>query len=425
MNRRHEPRPAHEAALRDRLSKLSAASRRLNESLDFDTVLQGALDSACALTGARYGVLTLLDDGGRVQDFLASGLTAKEAARLWANPAGGRLFEALTGSDAPLRVPDLVGYVRSRGFAGFSIPLPVGVFRFLAAPLFHRGVRVGHLFVGRRGRRRGVQPGRRGHPGHVRRPGGAGDRQRPPAPGGAAGPGRPGDADRHLPGGRGGLRHADGRAPVLQPGGAADRGQPAGPRPAAGAAPGRADLPPGRRAGGLPAGVAAGRVAARGETLRAEEIVLRVPDGRSVTVLLNATPIRSAAGVVESMVVTMQDLAAVEELERLRAEFLAMVSHELRAPLTAIKGSAATVLDSPTDLDPAVVRQFFRLIGEQADHMHGLVSDLLDVARIETGTLAVTPEPAEVACWWTGPAVPSPAPGTGTAWPSTSPRTCP
>ena len=132
-----------------------------------------------------------------------------------------------------------------------------------------------------------------------------------------------------------------------------------------------------------------------GETVRAEEIVLRVADGRSVTVLLNATPIMSEDGVVESVVVTLQDMAAVEELERLRAEFLAMVSHELRAPLTSIKGSAATVLESDIDLDPAVVRQFFRIIEEQADHLNTLVSDLLDVARIETGSLPVSAEPSE------------------------------
>ena len=45
------------AELRDRLSRLSQASLRINESLDFDTVLQGVLDSACSLTGARYGVM--------------------------------------------------------------------------------------------------------------------------------------------------------------------------------------------------------------------------------------------------------------------------------------------------------------------------------------------------------------------------------
>ena len=134
----------------------------------------------------------------------------------------------------------------------------------------------------------------------------------------------------------------------------------------------------------------------RAEAVHAEEIVLRVPGGASVTVLLNATPIMGEEGTVESVVVAMQDLAGVEELERLRAEFLAMVSHELRGPLTSIKGSAATVLESNADLDPAVMRQFFRIIGDQANRMNELVSDLLDVAGIETGTLAVSPEPAEV-----------------------------
>ena len=130
-------------------------------------------------------------------------------------------------------------------------------------------------------------------------------------------------------------------------------------------------------------------------TICAEEIVLRVPDGRSVTTLMNAAPIRSEAGTIESVVVTMQDLAPLEELERLRAEFLGMVSHELRAPLTSIKGSAAAVL-SPT-VALAEIRQFVRIIDEQADHMLGLISDLLDAGHIETGTLSVSPEPSEVA----------------------------
>ena len=98
------------------------------------------------------------------------------------------------------------------------------------------------------------------------------------------------------------------------------------------------------------------------ETVRAEEIEISVPDGRSVTVLVNATPIRSADGAVVSLVVTMQDLAPLEELERLRAEFLGMVGHELRTPLTSIKGSATTALDTEPELDPAEMREFFRII---------------------------------------------------------------
>ena len=125
--------------------------------------------------------------------------------------------------------------------------------------------------------------------------------------------------------------------------------------------------------------------------------MLSVPDGRSVTTLVNATPIRSEDGTVESVVVTMQDLAPLEELERLRSEFLGMVSHELRAPLTSIKGSTATVLGTKPGPDPAELLQFFRIIDGQADHMRGLISDLLDAGRIEAGMLSVTPAPADVA----------------------------
>ena len=132
-------------------------------------------------------------------------------------------------------------------------------------------------------------------------------------------------------------------------------------------------------------------------TVRAEEIVLEFPDGRRVTTLVNATPIRSETGEVESLIVTLQDMTPVEELERLRAQFLGMVSHELRAPLTSIKGCAATVLGTPAALDPAETVQLFRIIDEQADQMRALISDLLDATHIETGTLSVAPAPSDLA----------------------------
>ena len=139
------------------------------------------------------------------------------------------------------------------------------------------------------------------------------------------------------------------------------------------------------------------RALSTGETLRAEEIVIQVPDGRRVNTIVNATPILSEEGSVGSLVVTLQDLVPMKELGRQRAEFLSMVSQELLAPLTSIKGSAATVLEDLTRLDIAKARQFFSIIEWQADRMRGLIWDLLELAHIEAGTLFLAPEPTELA----------------------------
>ena len=396
MNRQDEPIPENEAALRERLARLSQASLRINESLDFDSVLQGVLDSARSLTGARYGVMTLLDNRGRVQDFLSSGMTGEEAERIWNTPEGLEIFERLGSISEPLRLPDLVGYVRSLGFADFSLPLPVEpASPFLASKMFHGSEHAGNIFLA--GREDGREFSREDEQTLVMFASQAAlvianarrhqDERRTRA-----------DLETLIDTSPVGVvvfdaltgatksinREARRIAASL-----ADHGQ--SPEMLL-------DVITCRRADGREISLREfplTELLSVGETLRAEEIVLQAPDGRSVTVLINSTPILSDEGTVDSMVVTIQDMSDIEDLERLRAEFLAMVSHELRAPLTSIKGSAATVLESPADPDPAVVRQFFRIIGEQADHMHSLVSDLLDVARIETGTLAVSPEPAE------------------------------
>ncbi len=134
-----------------------------------------------------------------------------------------------------------------------------------------------------------------------------------------------------------------------------------------------------------------------GETVRAEEVVVSAPGGRSVTVLVSATPVWAEDGRVETVVVTLQDLTPLEEMERLRAEFLGLVSHELRGPLTSIKGSAVNLRESLPSLDPAELLQFVRIIEAQADRMRDLIGQLLDVARIESGSLPVSPEPVAVA----------------------------
>ena len=386
------------AEMRDRLSQLSEASLRITEDLDFNSVLQRVLDSARSLTKARYGVITLNDEAGNTQDFLSSGMTADEAQALWTLPDRQSHFEYLGRIPGPLRVPDLLSHIRSLGLPELRPPVEVSEkVSFLASPISHQGDRVGNIYLAEK---EGGQEFTREDEetlvlfasqaamaitnAHRHR-----EERRARAdletlietsPVGVvvfnAVTGDPVSFNREARRIVDSLRNLD-QAPeqVLE------------------------ELTF-RRADGREVSLREFPMAellSVGETVRAEEIVLKVPDGRSVTALLNATPILSDQSTVESVVVTIQDMADVKELERLRAEFLAMVSHELRAPLTSIKGSAATVLGSTADLDPAVVRQFFRIIEDQADHMHDLVSDLLDVARIQTGTLAVSPEPTEVA----------------------------
>ena len=85
-----------------------------------------------------------------------------------------------------------------------------------------------------------------------------------------------------------------------------------------------------------------------------------------------------------------------EDLERSRAEFLAMATQELRTPLATIKGSTTALLSDP-DLDPAITTQFFRIIDQQVDYMHELLADLLDAAHLESGSLSVHPVHVNVA----------------------------
>ena len=384
------------AELRERLSRLSEASLHITEDLDLDAVLQGVLDGARSLTGARMGGVTILDDSEQLQDFITSGLTDEDHQRFVNLPGGAELFAYLSSLPGPLRLADFSAHTTALDLPEIGPPLgPVG--SFLGAPIRLRGVRAGNLYLSdKEGGGEFTQDDEETlamFASHAAMAIANARRHREEqrardyletlidtTPVGVvvfnAVTGVPVSLNREA------RRLVDG---LTDPGQTAEQ---------------LLGVLTFRRADGreislreFPLAEALGT----GETVRAEEIVISVPDGRSVSVLLNATAIRSEEGQVESLVVTLQDMTALEELDRLRAEFLGMVSHELRAPLTSIKGSAATVLGSTADLDPAVVRQFFRIIDEQADHMHGLVADLLDVARIETGTLPVTPEPAEVA----------------------------
>ena len=133
-----------------------------------------------------------------------------------------------------------------------------------------------------------------------------------------------------------------------------------------------------------------------GETIVAEKVDIEFPGGAALTALVNATPVRSEDDRVVSVIVTVQDAKPPEHTHQLGVELLGTVSQELRTPLTTIKGSAATVLGASPPLDPNETRQFLRIIDRQADYMRELINNLLDLSRIEAGTLTISPGPSEL-----------------------------
>ena len=377
----------------DRISRLSAAILRISQSLELATVLEEVVEGARALTGARSGVITTIDERGQVQDFVTSGLPPEERRMMLEWPDGPRLFEHLRDLATPLRVADLPGYLGSLGLSSN----PWGAKTLQGTPMHHRGEHLGHFFLADKedgeaftaedeeilvlfaSQAATAIANARTHL-DVERARASLEALVETSPVGVvvfdARTGRPVSFNREA------QRIVE---EIRTPGHPVEQ---------------LLEVMTFRHADGPEISLEEFPLARQLEdatTMRAEEIELSVPDGRSVRTLINVTPIHSEEGELVSVVVTMQDLGPLEELERQRSAFLAMVSHELRAPLTSIKGSTATVLGAAPPPPQAEMLQFFRIIDGQADHMRGLIANLLDAGSIEAGTLTVAPEPSSVA----------------------------
>lgn len=118
-----------------------------------------------------------------------------------------------------------------------------------------------------------------------------------------------------------------------------------------------------------------------------KSVALSLPGARTFLVhvaRLPGTPSRGA-------VLVFHDDTELRRLERLRQEFVANVSHELKTPLAIIKACVETLIDGGVD-DPAFRGRFLDRINDQSDRLHNLILDLLRLARVESETEAFTME---------------------------------
>jgi two-component system phosphate regulon sensor histidine kinase PhoR len=125
---------------------------------------------------------------------------------------------------------------------------------------------------------------------------------------------------------------------------------------------------------------------ALGEALRGVRVqrTLRLEDRSPPRVLeVNAAPLRGGGLETIGAVVVLHDVTQLHKLEGIRRQFVSNVSHELKTPLTAIRGFVETLLDAD-DIDAATRRRFLERIRLQTSRLSSLVADLLSLSRIES-----------------------------------------
>ncbi len=110
-----------------------------------------------------------------------------------------------------------------------------------------------------------------------------------------------------------------------------------------------------------------------------ERLLLHRPGGNELEARINTYQDPSGG---QRAVLVVQDVSLPRRMEKIRRDFVANVSHEMRTPLTSIKGYTETLLGDPPP-DPEIARSFLRIIQRNAEHMANIVTDLLKLARLE------------------------------------------
>ena len=379
-------------SIHSNLSRLGEACLRISGALDSATVLQEVVDSACSLTGARYGVLLTHEASGAVKDIVSSGTYPGEFDAIGQAPQGDGLLGYLDELRGPIRLSDISDHPRSVGFPAHHPHMK----NFLGMPILHGDERVGNIYLAEKSNGSDFT---------------ADDEEAivmfAAQAAAAISNARRYDEERRS---REDLQTLLNISPVGVVVFDAQTGDIVSINPEAKRIFGGLQFQRAtweeclralsyRRSDGRELSLAElplTRVLQNGETVRAEEMVVCLPDGRSVTTLVNAAPIYSERGVVRSVVVAVQDMTPLQDVERMRGEFLGLVSQELRTPLSTIKGSIVALEGAISSQQTEAVH-LVRIIEQQTDLMRNQINSLIELTHIQTGTLPIAPEPTQLA----------------------------
>jgi PAS domain S-box-containing protein len=135
----------------------------------------------------------------------------------------------------------------------------------------------------------------------------------------------------------------------------------------------------------------------RGEHTRAEELALRRPGGEVIPILLSASPIAPPGRPVEGVVVVFDDITPLKEQVRLRDEWIAIITHDLRQPLNALQLYLDHLLLVAERPEPAVIHKTLDRTRRSLSTLVRMIGDLTDMSKLETEQLRLERRPTELA----------------------------
>ncbi|WP_068773544.1 two-component system histidine kinase PnpS [Paenibacillus sp. FJAT-26967] len=124
-----------------------------------------------------------------------------------------------------------------------------------------------------------------------------------------------------------------------------------------------------------------------------EEKIFYYPVERILEISLS--PILQAGGEWSGVLVVLHDITAIRRLERMRSEFVANVSHELKTPIAAVKGFSETLLAGALD-DRETAKSFLQIIFDESERLNRLVGDILELSKIESKRIPLQLSPTSL-----------------------------
>jgi signal transduction histidine kinase len=355
-----------------------------------EAVLQSIVDLAREVVPARFAVLAVADEQGQMTQFISSGVTADEWALTGPLLEGQGLLDELIRESVPLLIPDLVTDPRSAGFTLGHPPMR----SLLGVPIILGGRVLGNLCLMEQGADCSFdEDDLAALQIFATHAAAAIDRAQ---------------AYQGVEEQRDQLRIILDSLPsavmiVAVPASRTELANAAACTMAFGSASPPAALPVlGRdfrvyQADGTPL-LLEQRIEARaqllqGDVIRNQQYLLESADGRRVPVLAQMAPLPNAAGVVDRAVLVLQDITRLREAEQLKDDFLSLVSHEFRTPLTTIHGGAHLLAKQSGTLDEKTRRALLDDIVTESDHLDQMLANMLTLAAVMAGRLPVRTEP--------------------------------